>query len=319
MTLSQERLIEMYKRMLLIRYFEEKAMELFNRNAIGGPLHLYIGEEAVAVGACTAINNDDYIASTHRGHGHCIAKGGEVDKMMAELMGKEAGYCKGRGGSMHIADIDKGILGANGIVGGGIPIAVGAALGSKLLETGRVTLCFFGDGASNTGAFHEALNLAGVWKLPVVFICENNLYAISVSAKESMAITNVADRASSYGFPGKVIDGNDLISVYEAVKEAVARARDGQGPTLIEAKTYRWTGHYVGDLCPYRSEEEAQDWKAKDPIKRFRVKLIDSQTLTEAKAAEIENQVRQTIDKAEEFALEAPTPKPDSVLDDIYI
>lgn len=318
MSLSHEKQIEMYRRMLLIRYFEQKAMDLFSRSAIGGPLHLYVGEEAMAVGACAAINDDDYITSTHRGHGHCMAKGGEAHIMMAELMGKEAGYCKGRGGSMHIADIDKGILGANGIVAGGIPIAAGAALGSKMMGTGRVTLCFFGDGASNTGAFHEALNLAGVWKLPVVFVCENNLYAISVPAEKALPVKNVADRASSYGFGGEVIDGNDVMAVYEAIKEAVDKARAGQGPTLVEGKTYRWLGHYAGDPCPYRTEEEVTEWKAKDPIKRFRTRLIDSRILTEDKATEIENTAIQTIEEAEKFAFDAPEPKAESVLDDLY-
>lgn len=315
---EKEKLIEMYRKMLLIRYFEEKVLDLFNRNVVGGPLHLYSGEEAIAIGACSVINDDDYITSTHRGHGHCIAKNGNVGNMLAELLGKEAGYCKGRGGSMHIADFDKGMLGANGIVGGGLPIAVGAALGSEMLGTGRVTLCFFGDGASNTGNFHEALNLAGVWKLPVVFICENNLYAISVPTHKSLPIDDVADRAASYGFAGKVIDGNDIMAVYKTVGAAVKKARSGGGPTLIECKTYRFHGHFVGDLCNYRTEEEVEQWKKKDPIKRFMLKLIKDKVITTSKAADIENEVCKTIAAAEKFAVEAPAPKAESVLDDLY-
>ncbi len=319
MALSKDEQVEMYRKMLLIRYFEEKAVAMYGRGMIGGSLHLYTGQEAVAVGACAAINDDDYITSTHRGHGHCLAKGGEAHRMMAELIGKEAGYCRGRGGSMHIADMDRGILGANGIVGGGIPIAAGAALGSKMLKNGRVTLCFFGDGASHGGGFHEALNMAGVWRLPVIFICENNLYALSVPFKRSTLIADIADRAASYGFPGVIVDGNDVIAVHDTVSEAVERARKGEGPTLIEAKTYRWRGHFVGDPCPYRSDEEVERWKKKDPVARFRAKLAEEALMTAEEAKQVDDRARRTIDDAEKFAMEAPDPDPASVMDDVYV
>ena len=240
---SKDKFLNMYRDMVRIRRFEETVSDLFSQDRIRGTTHLYIGEEAVAVGACNAINPDDYITSTHRGHGHCIAKGATLDKMMAELFGKITGYCKGKGGSLHIADLNAGNLGANGIVGGGIPIAVGSGLTAKYKNTGKVTVCFFGDGAANTGAFHEALNLAGVWKLPVIFVCENNLYAMSVPVKEAFPIQDIVERAPAYGMPGVIVDGMDVLAVKEAVEEAAKRARRGDGPTLIECKNYLYLGH----------------------------------------------------------------------------
>ena len=236
-----------------IRIFEEEAVRLFAAHELPGWLHSYIGEEAVASGVCLAMKPSDYISSTHRGHGHCIAKGVSLRKMMAELYGKETGYCLGRGGSMHIADFSKGMLGANGIVGGGIPIATGAALGSQMNKDNKVTVCFFGDGASNQGAFHESLNLASVWKLPIVYVCENNLYAETTPQLDHQAIHNIADRAGAYGMPGDIADGMDVISVYEKAKLAVERARSGGGPTLLECKTYRFRGHWEGVPLPYRT------------------------------------------------------------------
>ena len=263
-------LTDIYRTMLRIRRFEEKVGELFTQGKIWGAVHLYTGQEAIATGACAALNKDDYITSTHRGHGHCIAKGGQLHKMMAEIFGRVNGYCKGKGGSMHIADMEAGILGANGIVGAGIPIAVGAALAAKYRATGQVSLAFFSDGASNTGSFHEAVNLSAVLKLPAIFVCENNQWAVSTSARYSVPIQNIADRAAAYNMPGKTVDGNDVLAVYTAVKEAVDRARNSGGPSLVEAKTYRWEGHYRGDPEVYRSRDEVAEWrKQRDPITRL--------------------------------------------------
>lgn len=248
MNLSNEKLIEMYRKMLEIRYFEEKIGELFVLGALAyarGFIHLYVGEEAVAVGVCAGLRKEDYITSTHRGHGHCIAKGVQLNNVMAEILGKQTGCCKGKGGSMHIADVNVGVLGTSGIVGAGIPLATGVGLSIKLKGSEQVCVSFFGDAASNTGAFHEAINLAAVWKLPVVFICENNLYGITVSAAESTSVKDIADRSKGYGIPGVIVDGMDVIAVYEAASEAIKRAREGLGPTLIECKTYRYRGHSV--------------------------------------------------------------------------
>ncbi len=317
--MSEEKLwLQMYTTMLRIRRFEEKVVELFAQGKIPGFVHSYIGEEAVAAGACAALEPTDYITSTHRGHGHLIAKGGDLKYMMAELYGKKTGYCKGKGGSMHIADVDLGILGANGIVGAGIPIATGAALSSQLQKNGRVALCFFSDGASNRGTFHEGINMASIWKLPVVFLCENNMYGISMPQKRGMAIEDIADRASAYGIPGVVVDGNDVIAVYEAVKEAVKRARSGGGPTLIEAKTARWRGHFEGDPQIYRTPEEIEEWKKKCPIKRFEEKLLKMGVLNEEKIKEIEDMIAKEIEEAVKFAEESPYPEPEEALEDVY-
>ncbi|MGI6558293.1 MAG: thiamine pyrophosphate-dependent dehydrogenase E1 component subunit alpha [Limnochordia bacterium] len=318
MELAKDALVVMLRKMLAIRYFEQSILRLFEQDQVRGATHVYLGEEAVAVGVCTALRPDDYVSSTHRGHGHCIAKGGDLNKMMAELLGKATGYCKGKGGSMHIADLDLGILGANGIVGSGIPIAVGAALGSTIKGEDRVAAAFFGDGASNTGAFHEGINLAAVWKLPVVFVCENNMYAVSTSTRESLAIDGVVKRAAAYGIPGVQVDGNDLFQVYEAARDAVARAREGKGPTLLECLTYRWTGHTVGDPGLYRCKEEVEAWKQKDPILRFRDYLIKEGILTQEECDAIDREEKARMEQAVAFAQESPEPLVEDLLEDLY-
>ena len=261
------------------RRFEEAVDQLFARGLMHGTMHLSIGQEASATGTCLALRPDDLITSTHRGHSHCVAKGADLTRMMAELLAKDSGYCKGRGGSMHIADVDTGNLGANGIVGGGIPIAVGAALAQKLTGSGKVVVSFFGDGAANEGAFHEAANLAAVWDLPVVFVCENNHYGMSMAADEAFAIENIATRAQGYGFPGVTVDGNDVQEVHDAVATAVERARAGRGPTLVENVTYRWKGHSKSDKNLYRTREEIREWQERDPIVRFEQAVRDAGTM----------------------------------------
>ena len=318
MAVDKELLLDMYTRMKTIRAFETKVAELFAAGKIPGFVHLYVGEEAVAVGVCANLRPDDYITSTHRGHGHLIAKGGDLKLMMAELFGKRTGYCKGKGGSMHIADVDLGILGANGIVGGGIPIATGAALALKYKGTDNVVACFFGDGAANQGTFHEGLNMASIWKLPVVYVCENNMYAISFSQKKSMNVPDIAERAKAYDIPGVVVDGNDVIAVYEAANEAVKRARAGEGPTLIECKTYRHRGHFEGDPTTYRSAEEVEEWKKKDPIARLEKRLMEMGYLTEEDKKKIEADINARIEEAVRFAEESPFPSPEELLEDVY-
>ena len=272
---TPEQLREVLHKMHLIRKFEEGAEDAYLRGFIHGTMHLSIGQEASALGICMPLTEADQITSTHRGHGHCIAKGARVDRMFAEFFGKTSGYCKGRGGSMHIADVTKGNLGANGIVAGGIPIATGAALSAKMQKNGKVVVCFFGDGANNEGAFHESLNMASIWKLPVVFVCENNGYGMSTSAARSTAVANIADRAAGYAMPGVVVDGNDFSAVAEASSNAVDRARRGDGPTLIECKTYRHRGHSKSDRNRYRTKEEIEDWKSqRDPITQFENELM---------------------------------------------
>lgn len=316
---NSEKLLDLYHQMWLIRYFDEKVDEFFARGMIHGTTHLCVGQEATAAGACAVLKEEDKITSTHRGHGHCIAKGAHVNQMMAELFAKETGYCKGKGGSMHIADVEKGNLGANGIVGGGIPIAVGAALTSKMKDQGYVVLCFFGDGASNEGSFHEAINLASIWKLPVVFFCENNQYGMSGSVKEMINIENIGDRAAAYGIPGEVIDGNDLFEVMETTAEAVERARQGQGPTLIEAKTYRWKGHSKSDAKKYRTKEEERDWRMnRDPIKKTAEVLIQHQIATENELENLREQAKAEIEKAVQFAQESPEPSIETLEEDVY-
>jgi pyruvate dehydrogenase E1 component alpha subunit len=310
--------IEMYKKMLEIRKFEEKVYELFTQNLIPGTMHLYIGEEAVAVGVCAALDLNDFITSTHRGHGHCIAKGASLKKMMAELFGKRTGYCKGKGGSMHITDKSSGMLGANAVVGGALPIAVGAGLSCKLKYPQRVAACFFGDGASNQGTFHEGINLAAVWDLPVIFVCENNLYAMGTRQSMVMKINNIAERAAGYGIPGVTVDGNDVIAVYNAAKEAVFRARNGEGPTLIECKTYRHKGHSRFDPAKYRPESEVAEWLSRDPLLLFKKKLADK-GIPEEFFEKIEIQVTAEIEEAVAFAQESPSPAPEEALDDIWV
>ncbi len=319
MELNPIKLLDMYWKMLLIRYFENAVVRLFYEGRIRGSTHVYLGQEAIAVGACAALEDKDLITSTHRGHGHCIAKGGEPKKMMAELLGKATGYCKGKGGSMHIADFSKGMLGANGVVGGSIPIAVGAALASQYAGTGQVVLCFFGDGALNQGSFHESANLAAIWKLPVVFICENNLYALSTRVDYAFAINDLAQRAIAYGFPGVSVDGNDVLAVYETVSEVVRRARSGEGPTLVVANTYRWEGHMVGDPMVYRSKEEVEEWKKKDPIARFEKLLLSRGIIDEKKTKEMKENAEMIIQEAVEFALQSPEPPLETLYEDVYV
>jgi len=318
MAIAKEKLIWMFRTMIRIRRFEEHVAREFADGNIPGSVHLYIGEEAVATGAIAHLKKEDYIMSTHRGHGHLIAKGGETDKMMAELFAKKTGYCQGKGGSMHIADLDIGMLGAAGNVGSGIPIATGAGLSAKLRGTDQVTICFFGDGASNIGRFHEGINLASVWSLPVVFICENNLWAVSVPTTTSLKVANVADRAAGYGIPGVVVDGMDVMAVYEAAGEAVTRARSGKGPTLIEAKTYRYRGHFEGDSGSYRPKEEIEHWMQRDPINNYRAKLIEMKVLTEKQAEDIDKEALAEMDEALKFAQESPFPKPEEALENVY-
>jgi TPP-dependent pyruvate/acetoin dehydrogenase alpha subunit len=316
---SKEQMIEMYRRMLLVRSFELKTMQFCTEKLNRGPLHLYVGEEASAVGSCMALEKGDYITSTHRGHGHCIAMGGDVKRMLAEIAGRSTGYCKGKGGSMHIADLDLGIMGANGIVGAGIPIAVGAGIAMDNQNKKNIILCFFGDGASNTGAFHEALNMASIWSLPIVFFCENNFYGISGCTRDTLNIENISERSKAYGIRGVTVDGNDIYEVYDEVKKARDLAVAGKGPVLIEAKTYRWLGHWHADPCRYREDAEVEEWKKKCPIKRMREQLIDKGILSEKALAEIEDTVKEEIKEAEKFALESPNPDPEEALDDIYI
>ena len=318
MSLSNEQMIAMYTNMTKIRMFEERVAEFFAEGKIPGFVHLYIGEEAVATGVCASLRDTDYITSTHRGHGHLISKGGDLKLMMAELFGKKTGYCKGKGGSMHIADLELGILGANGIVGGGPPLAAGAALAAHYQGKDDVAVCFFGDGAANQGTTHEAMNLATCWKLPVIFVNENNLYGISSCTINSMCVADIADRASAYDMPGVVVDGNDVMAVYEAASEAIGRARQGEGPSLIECKTYRHRGHFEGDPCVYRNEDEVDEWKAKDPLPRFEKKLLEINALTPEKIAEIRNTIEKQLVEAAEFAEESPFPDPSEVTEDVY-
>ncbi|MBC7320584.1 pyruvate dehydrogenase (acetyl-transferring) E1 component subunit alpha [bacterium] len=316
--LTKEDKLDMLYKMMLIRGFEEKVEELFSLNLIHGSTHLYIGQEATAVGACKALNKDDYITSTHRGHGHCIAKGGDVKYMMAELLGRKTGYCKGKGGSMHIADINIGILGANGVVGGGIPIATGAGLSIKMRGTKQVVICFFGDGAVNQGSFHESLNLASIWNLPVIYIIENNLYGMSMAVSKAVKIERLADRAKAYNIPGIVMDGNDVIAVYDTVSEAVEKARNGEGPILIESLTYRWRGHSRSDARAYRTREEEAEWREKCPIRRFKERLIAEGLLTEEGFKELQKKVDDDLNNAVEFAKASPFPDPEDLLSDVY-
>jgi len=319
MDLSREQLLWIYERMALTREFEGRIAQLFAAGELPGFLHFYVGEEAVAVGVCAALRDDDFITSTHRGHGHCIAKGVDVREMMAELYGKATGACKGKGGSMHIADVDKGMLGANGIVGGGAPLAVGAGLTGKMNGRGQVAICFFGDGASNQGAFHEASNLASIWRLPVVFVCENNGYAEATPATYSVSVQDIAARAGSYNMPGLVVDGQDVFAVYEAASEAVRRARAGEGPSLLECKTYRYLGHYSGDPGGYRTEEEIAAARARDCIARFKQQVLGRGLLAEADLDAVDQKAKAAVDEAIAFAKESPLPSVDEVTTDVYV
>jgi pyruvate dehydrogenase E1 component alpha subunit len=316
--LERDLCVDVLSTMYKIRFFEETVDDLFARGLVHGTMHLSIGQEASAVGSVFALRAEDYILSTHRGHGHCIAKGADINLMMAEFQGKETGYCRGRGGSMHIADMQGRNLGANGVVGGGIPLAVGVGLSLQMRATGEVIMCFFGDGAANQGSFHEALNMAAIWSLPVVYICENNQYGMSMSTQRAFNIDRVSLRADSYGMPGVTVDGNDVAAVYDAASEAVERARSGGGPTLVECMTYRWKGHSKSDQERYRTKEEIAAWKEKDPIKRFRELLVSTGTIDEEEAAGIEEEARRTIAAALEFAKSSPEPDANTILEGVY-
>lgn len=311
-------LLEMYKKMALIRIAEETLLKLFEQSEMPGFIHSYIGEEATGVGVCHALLKEDLISSTHRGHGHVIAKGGDLNLFFAELYGKASGYCKGKGGSMHIADLDLGILGANGIVGGGIPIAAGAAMAAKMRKTGKISVAFFGDGATDIGAFHESLNLAAVWDLPVIFVAENNGFADFIRVADHQRVARISDRAAAYGIAGETVDGNDVEAVNAAAHRAAERARAGKGPTLLECVTYRWRGHYEGDPQPYRTQIEVEEWKERDPIKHAERQLHERGELDEASRTAIWRELRDRVDAAVAFARAAPLPEPESALEDIY-
>lgn len=310
--------LDLYRRMLLIRQFELRAINERKSGLIPGFIHACIGQEATAVGACAALRRDDVIASTHRGHGHLIAKGGEPKYMMAELAARSGGYCGGKGGSLHMTDFDLGILGANGIVAGGIPMAVGAAMAFQMRREPRLALVFFGDGAVNEGAFHEGANLAGLWKLPVIFFCENNLYGEGTPQHKQAPIADLSRRAEGYGFSGVIVDGNDVLAVYEATRKAAERARAGGGPTFIEGKTYRHRGHYEGDPMVYRTREELELWKQRDPITHFRYHLLDNGLASEADLDAIAEAIKQELDEAVAFAIASPAPTPDTALAGVY-
>ena len=321
MELERERLLDAYRTMKTIRVFEQTLNELSQAGKIPGFLHLYAGEEAVAAGVCAHLGKHDTVASTHRGHGHSIAKGVELGAMMAELYGRSTGICKGKGGSMHIADVDKGMLGANGIVGGGIPLAAGAALTAKVKKTGGVAIAFFGDGATNEGSFHETANLAAILKLPVVFVIENNGYGEATPVEYHVAIRDLAVRAQGYGIPGVVVDGMDFFAVLEAAKEAIERARSGAGPSLLECKTYRYYGHYVGDPLTYRSKESVDRVRReRDPIDRFEHRLIANRKVDEKELRGIDQQVLDAVAAAVKFAEASPFPDPARDLEtDVYV
>jgi TPP-dependent pyruvate/acetoin dehydrogenase alpha subunit len=321
MKLSHEKLADMYFRMWLIRYFEEGARSLFQENMIRGTTHMYTGEEAIAVGACAALNRDDYITSTHRGHGHCLAKGGDPRAMMAELLGKATGYCKGKGGSMHIADLDLGILGANGIVGGGIGIATGAAYSADLRSSGQVTICFFGDGASNQGILMEVANMAALWKLPIIYLCEENRYAEFSPCEPFIAVERIEMKAQAFGLTGITLDGNDVLAVYEGVRQAAGRARNGEGPTLLVAQTYRVEGHTVGDPLTYRPKGEADEWKSakRDPISRFGRYLTKEANFTKNELETLQQKAQAEIDEAIKFAINSPEPEITTLWEDVYV
>ena len=319
LALDVQALESLYTTMVKIRRFDERTTELFLEGLVKGTAHSYVGEEAVATAACASLREGDYITGTHRGHGHCIAKGAAVDRMMAELMGREAGYCRGLGGSMHIADVDAGILGCNGIVAGGLPLGTGAALAEKIRGTDRVVVAFFGDGGANQGVVHEAMNLAAVWKLPLVFLCENNQYALSTASRRTTAGESIAARAHAYGFPGVQVDGNDVLAVYEAVRAAVARARAGEGPSLVEAVTYRWGGHSMrANLPEYRTKDEEREWAERDPVAAFRTALVEGKHATPLRLKELEESVEVELDRAIEFGKQSAEPSVELMEASVY-
>lgn len=314
---SKEMFLGIYEKMLRIRKFELRLTEYFTKGMLYGNIHTSIGQEAVAVGVCEALEQTDFMTSTHRGHGHSLAKGAKSDIMMAELFGKKTGYCKGKGGSMHVTDVSLGILGSNGIVGAGIPIATGSGLTSKIRGTKEVTVAFFGDAASNQGTFHESINMAAAWKLPVVYLCENNNYGVSVNIHNVTNNANIAERARAYNIPGVTVDGNDPLAVYEAVKQAVKNAREGKGPSLVECMTWRMRGHYEGDPAAYRPKEVTEEWGKKDPIDNFRVFLLKND-IDEKEIIAVEEGIEKEIEAAVQFALDSPLPDPSEVTTDVY-
>ena len=317
--ITKDKLLWIYERMRFIREFENRAAGLFAQGKVPGFVHLYAGEEAIAVGVCAHLSDRDYITSTHRGHGHCIAKGVDIKAMMCELYGKKNGSCKGKGGSMHIADVDKGMLGANGIVGAGGPLACGAGLTAKVKGTDQVTVCFFGDGASEQGTMHESMNLASIWKLPVVFVCENNGYAQTTPTRYHCSAADIADRATAYNMPGFIVDGTDLFAVYEAAGEAIARARRGEGPTLIECKAFRYYGHFEGDNLSYYTEEEKAGQKVRDPIDKFTKGVIERKLLSKDELAKIDARAKEVLDEAVQLAEQSPYPALEEILTDGYV
>jgi pyruvate dehydrogenase E1 component alpha subunit len=316
--LSAEQLREALRLMLLIRHFDERALALYRAGEMRGTTHPYIGMEAVGVGVMLALRAEDWVSSTHRGHGHTIAKGGDPKKMMAELLGRATGYSGGKGGSMHIADMDKHMLGANGIVGGGMGLATGAALTAKLQKTGAVAICFFGDGALEQGILHETTNLAAIWKLPVVFVCENNQYAMSARSDWSVAGGNPAARAAGYGIPGETVDGMDLFAVHARASDLIERARRGDGPAYLVCNTYRYHGHHAGDPLNYREREEVERWRQQDPIERVKQVIVAQGAMSAEEIAELEQRIEAQVDEAVEFAKSSPDPTPDQLMTDIY-
>lgn len=316
--ISDDELLAMYRTMVLIREAEQRLVKLFSQNRMPGFIHSYVGEEATAVGVCTTLRSDDYITSTHRGHGHILAKGGDLDLFFAELYGRATGYCKGKGGSMHVADLDLGILGANGVVGGGVPIAAGAALGARMQGYDRVAVSFVGDGGTDIGPFHETLNLAALWEVPVVFVVENNGYADFIAQNAHQKIERISDRADGYGMPGATVDGNDVEAVHDSAAEAVERARSGRGPTLLECVTYRWRGHFEGDPQPYRTDDEVAEWKKKDPLLLTEARLRDRDGIDDMTIDDLRDEARRRIDAAVEFAEREPMPDGEAALTDVY-
>lgn len=318
MTIKKEEARFLLKQMMQIRQFEDKIMDLLAQNIAEGGSHLYAGEEAIAVGAMAAIRPDDYIASTHRGHGHCIAKGGKLPELMAEILGKKTGCCKGKGGSLHLADVSTGNLGANGVVGGGFGLATGAAISLKYAKTDKIVLCFFGDGAINQGIFHECANMAACWKLPIIYICENNLYGMSVSVKRACAVQDLTKRALAYDMPSDKVDGMDVLAVRDCVAKHVKHAREGKGPVLIECDAYRYYGHSRSDPRVYRTKEEEKFWQDRDPIILFSNTCVDAKIFTEKEVKDLGAEVAREIEDATKFAIESPYPAPEALYEDLY-
>lgn len=319
MPINDEDLKIMFRKMLTIRRFEERAIREYKEGNIYGFIHSYIGQEAIAVGVCSHLRSGDRIVSNHRGHGHCIAKGADMKRMMAEIFGKKTGYCRGKGGSMHIADFEIGMLGANGIVGAGLPIATGSALAAQLEGRGGVSAVFFGDGAVGEGEFHESLNLASIWKLPIVFVCENNMYGVNTPTSYSMAAENVAERAAAYSMPGEIADGNNLFTVYETAERAVKRARAGDGPSLIEFMTYRWRAHFEGGGIPdLRPVDELEEWKVKCPVSFMKRRLLESGIMDADEIKSLDREILSRVQEAVEFAMKSPNPDPEDALEGIF-